>query len=219
MNKLTLILGDTHGRWKPVLRKLDEYDIRGARIIGVGDIGIGFKSGDTPLFELNEEFKRREIEFMSIRGNHDIPRLFRENYKLLNVELIPDYTLREIDGEKFLFVGGAISIDRSQRIRGEYWWEDEVFQYLPEKVQDCDVLVTHVPPTWSHGGKPGAFEWFPKDVTLADDCRKEREECDLLIAQCKPRTHYCGHFHVSWAACGPDGVLSRILNIYELYEH
>ncbi len=216
------ILGDIHGKWNNLFSFIEVHDIQDCIIICVGDVGIGFKSKkyEQEDFEiLNADFKDRKINFVAIRGNHDDPSYFDGSVSLSNFELIQDYTLREINNEKFLFVGGAVSIDRSIRTPGKDWWEGEVFNLIKPAIKKCDVVITHSPPFWSGPyDKAGVEAWCAQDPTLWDECVKERKDIAELIELCEAKKHYCGHMHTSsWVDY--LGCFSRILNINEIYEH
>jgi hypothetical protein len=109
-------------------------------------------------------------------------------------------------------------------VSGESWWIDEVLNFNEDKLGECDVLVTHSVPTWQNEkyiGRGVNFfeEWCKQDDTLAEECHIEKSNVDKLITLSKAREHYCGHMHHSSRRCGPDGVLSTILDIDELREH
>ena len=217
-----LIHGDNHGSWDRLFKKIEDADITDCVLIGVGDTGIGFKTNEKQLREiefLNNRFKKRNIKYMTIRGNHCDPTYFFGTVKLSNFELIPDYTYRELNGETFLFVGGAISIDRKMRTLNSTYWRDEVFVLKPELVKKCDVLITHSVPTWNGPfSKQGLESWCIKDVHLWDDCKKERRDHNKLLDLCNPKYHYAGHMHMS-SIVSNNGRVSRILNIDEIVEH
>jgi predicted phosphodiesterase len=146
MSQPIYILGDIHGNWSGLFQKIRDYEIKDSTIISVGDIGIGFIPN--AFEEKNNFFKDRNITFMGIRGNHDDPSYFgRIAYP--NFKLLPDYHTEVLNGQRFLFVGGAISIDRTgpERVSGESWWIDEVLNFNEDKIVECDVLVTHSMPT------------------------------------------------------------------------
>ncbi len=223
MSKKTIcLIGDTHGSWNRMFDKLDQNGVENAYLIHVGDLGMGFVSPHLQqgiLQRSNEKFKERGIEFLAIRGNHDDPSYFTGSTKLSHIELLPDYTLRELNGEKFLFVGGAISIDRIFRTLNQSYWLDEPFVLKPELAQKCDVLITHTAPYWiGPFDKEGIESYCLKDTTLWDECYQERLALDELVKLCTPKKHYCGHFHQSAWVDFRD-CYSRILDIEEIAEH
>ena len=92
-----------------------------------------------------------------------------------NLEFIEDYTVKDLNGEKFLFVGGAISIDRRYRRESIDYWIDEPFVFDENKAQECDVLVTHSAPSWiGPFDKDGISGWCAKDENLWDEGVMER---------------------------------------------
>jgi hypothetical protein len=188
----------------------------------VGDLGVGFKSPDKQHREielLNNRFKKRNIQFKGARGNHDDPKYFLGTVNHSHFELIRDYSYQTFNGEKFLFVGGAVSIDRRIRVPNMSWWEDEAFVLKPELVDKVDVLITHSAPNWiGDFSKQGIAGWCEKDPTLWEECVKEREDIAKLIELCGAKKHWCGHFHQSHFA-SHNGCDSRILDILEIVEH
>jgi Icc-related predicted phosphoesterase len=222
MNTTVAIHGDNHGSWDRLFDKIDQANITDVTLIGVGDTGIGFKIKEKQLRELellNNRFKKRNIQYMTIRGNHCDPSYFDGSIKLSNIELLPDYTVRELNGETFLFVGGAVSIDRQFRKVGSSYWTDEVFVLKPELVKKCDVLIAHTAPYWiGPFDKKGLSGWMVKDVHLWDDCEKERKDLDELVKLCQPNRSYHGHFHTSAWVDFRD-CYARILDIDEIVEH
>jgi hypothetical protein len=133
--------------------------------------------------------------------------------------LLPDYHAETFNGERFLFVGGAVSIDRLYRVEGRSYWPNEVFVYDESKVTPCDVLITHSAPPWiGPFDKEGLSSWCEKDKTLWDLCYRERVDHDKLIQACGAKRHYCGHFHayhwVDFRDC-----YSTILDIDQFKEH
>lgn len=217
------IVGDTHGSWDQLFHKLDHCEIDNCTLIHVGDIGIGFKSPHKQEREielLNNRFQKRNINFYGVAGNHDDPAYFQGQINFPHFKLLPDYTYLNINGEIFLFVGGAVSVDRRIRIPNISWWEGEEFVLnLPELIKPCDVLITHLAPTWNGPfDKQGIQSWCEKDPTLWEECKQERLALDELIKLCRPKKHFCGHFH-TFAQCEHGGCLSRILDILEIIEY
>lgn len=216
------MLGDTHGEWHVLNRLIAQYDIRDTYLIHVGDIGVGFKhpTKEKEIFDAqNDLFADRNIHFMGIRGNHEDPDYFEGDVQLSNFELVPDYTYREINGETFLFVGGAVSIDRTIRVPHVSWWADEVFALKENLVKKVDVVVTHSAPYWIGPFDKSGIDWYcQRDPSLWEDCVKERKDIAKLLELAQPSRSYHGHFHQT-AQVDFGGCLARILNIHEMVEH
>jgi len=225
LNKLIYILGDVHGNFKALLHNIEEKDLKDCYLICVGDLGIGFQySYQGEIFaceRLSQIFKKRNIQFLSIRGNHDDPKFFKGKDRIVypNFELLEDYTVKKINGETFLFVGGAVSIDKKVRNKGTSWWSDEVFVLDESKIVPCDVLITHSAPAWlGPFDKGGLINWIKNDPSLWDECVKERLDHNVLLQKATPKRHFCGHFHI-WAAVDFGGCYSRILDELEILEY
>lgn len=222
MENNIFIVGDNHGRYDALFNSLDKHDIKDCILIHVGDGGEGFTSlsKQERQFELlNNRFKKRGIQYLSIRGNHSDPSYFQGQVALSNFELLPDYTVRELNGEKFLFVGGAVSIDRLYRTMNISWWEDELFVFDESKAVSCDVLITHSAPSYiGPFEKSGIASWCAKDPTLWDDCLTERKLHDKLFEITKPKRSYHGHFH-QYSQVEHNGCVSTILDELQIVEH
>ena len=218
------VAGDSHGQFDALFRKIEHYDIKDCIFISLGDDGFGFISHDKQMRQfglLNNRFKKRNIQWMGIRGNHQDPIYHKglDRVVLSHMELLDDYTYKTLNDQKFLFVGGAISVDRMYRKEGISYWKDEVFVLDESKVEECDVLITHSAPSWNwKSTKEGIASFCAKDPTLWDECKKEREDHDKLIEMCKPSKHYCGHMHVSSTSFF-GGCHSRILAELEIICH
>lgn len=238
MDKPIYIVGDIHGRFDLLKQEIKRFDIRDCYVICVGDLGIGFEFPIDPMkerrihAELNEWFGRRGITFYSIRGNHDDPQFFTGDGRVAypNFELIEDYTEKVLNGEKFLFIGGAISVDREAtdhkgrkyRRQGFTWWADEVLELHEDKLVPCDVLITHTAPTWigplDKAGINSIVNYEVVDPTLWDECVAERRIMDKIIQTVRPKMHYCGHFH-EYHWCENFDCHSVILSILQFKEH
>lgn len=225
-NQPVLIIGDIHGQFSRLKNLIFQKNIKDCTVICVGDFGIGFKrkhsSNVADCQDLNDFFRKQNIVFMSIRGNHDNPVYFNDPDKRIDLpccRLLPDYHTEIINGEKFLFVGGAISIDRILRFPDISYWENETFVLDESKAVKCDVLITHSAPTWIGPiDKESLSGWIKQDPTLWEECMEERKNHNRLIELCKPSKSYHGHFHESrWA--DEAGCFSTILNIEEIKEH
>jgi predicted phosphodiesterase len=221
MSKPIYIVGDIHGKWDQLFLKIKASEIRNFTLIGVGDLGVGFLDADKQARQfdyINSFFGGKGIDFIGIRGNHDDPSYFNGSIDRSNFKLLPDYTSLTLNDKEFLFVGGAVSIDRKIRKEGVSYWTDEKFVLDHSKIKRCDVLVTHSAPTWSGPfDKSGISGWCDRDETLWDECLQERKDHDVLIKLCGASRHYCGHFHTS-SSVDFDGCISTILDELEVKE-
>ena len=119
-NKLIFYIGDHHGDWENLFRVVNKIKLEHCYLISVGDSGIGFRRQIEQLENinnLNERFKKLDIIFMSIRGNHDDPSYFKGDNRICldNFELIEDYSVCQYNSKLIQFIGGATSIDRTGR--------------------------------------------------------------------------------------------------------
>lgn len=224
-NQPVFVIGDIHGLFVKLVDQIVKNDLMDCVMISVGDYGIGFNSSYKDELEtqkkINDFLKLRNIMLYIIRGNHDDPSFFKGAGRLVfsNLEFLEDYTVKDINDEKFLFVGGALSIDRKYRRDGISYWIDEVFTLDESQVTECDVLITHSAPSWiGPFDKAGISGWCDKDPTLWDECLKERKDHNKLFKLAKPKKSYCGHFHCS-TVVDFDGCWATILNELEIKEH
>ena len=240
-------LGDLHikkGFIKTLILEIKRLEIGKnediAYIIQVGDFGIGFypKSDKNFLLRLNKFLKSRNIVMLVIRGNHDDPAYFKGNHIYSNLQLLEDYTVMDIYDKKYLFIGGAVSIDRVSRQKDiEYavkkdkiltgWWEDEVFVLDRKKLETItgiDVLITHTTLEYCYPDNRIRFGNFvdsfaENDILLKHDLTIERREVTEMFNILKKNGNkisemYYGHFHSS--AVTMNGYCNHyLLDIYE----
>lgn len=226
------LLGDIHGNFRKLIHLIEKNELHHCTIICVGDVGFGYPKFDTQLASwLDEKFQHRDLKFLAIRGNHDDPAYFDgKKVNLPFFQLLPDYTRLKVNGENWLLVGGATSIDRSFNIQGISWWAGEEFNFQPDLIGDepVDFLITHTAPNWLG---PNTCDGIVKVCvdrekqlgldTLWDELKTERAQLDKLVEITKPKRLYCGHFHrAQWGTFKGNGfeTRGRILNIDELVQ-
>jgi hypothetical protein len=224
--KPTYILGDHHADYDDLIRALLRRGLRNCRIIHVGDGEEGYPEcwDDQTAEHLDNAFASLEIEFLSIRGNHSNPHVFNGSVNLPNFKLIRDYTRLEIENENWLFVGGAVSVNRLDREPGKTWWMEEEMILDETRAQAADVLVTHTGPSWLTPPRSdlldhyAAAEAFIGTTTLRRELRDEAARHDRLFELTRPRQWYFGHHHHS-ATHQHDGCSIRQLDMAELVRH
>ena len=222
-NKPIFYVGDHHGDWSQLFWFVDRLKIENCYLISVGDSGIGFKRKKEQISNIklvNKEFKKLNIVFMSIRGNHDDPSYYNgsDKIKLSNFETIEDYTVMEHNGKLIQFIGGATSIDRSMRKEGVSYWSGEGLNFSGDKLQKVDTLITHTAPTWCFPQRFNqmVYDWAKDDGYLLEELTLEREVMGEIFKVCRPSLHLYGHFHDSWNE-EISGCKHRLLNINEIW--
>lgn len=222
-----LALGDIHGNF----RLINQYDLRKQNIIQVGDFGVGFRdSEEKTLDHWNESWKARGIMVYAIRGNHDDPTYWDGRYdgRWSNIMLVPDYSTIQIEHRNVLFIGGATSVDRTDRRKGIDWWEGEGFDYDEEKLLEVlriskpiDIVVSHISPRfcYPHGVSGLVPHYFARDKTLQLEIQLERELMErafnIICSFNKPKKWLYGHYHSNQSEV-IEGVEFRLLGIGEL---
>lgn len=211
------LLGDIHGYWSIIANHIVHNDEKNIAYLQVGDFGVGFDAHEIEiekLTKLNEILKTYECDLYVVRGNHDMPDWFKvDNFmsekQLLNrINFIPDYTVIEIDFEKILFVGGAVSIDRMPRMMSlrDSWWPDEIFVLDTDKLQsfeEIDRVITHTTTNFCEPRSLNSlvYGYAKYDADLLNDLRVERDRVTemanilMLNGKNKIKGWYYGHFH------------------------
>lgn len=217
-------IGDTHEL--DFVDVLEHYKLKDFILIHVGDTGTGFSKFSVDQARvgfLQKYCNENNGQIFLIRGNHDDPKYFVENSPLSSsrVTFLPDYTYLKINGKVCLFVGGAISIDRQDRMLGEDYWQDEIF-VLSENYNElpqCDVLVTHSSPLSCPpmDGLSRISGWFKNDPTLKEELIKERLDIEKLYLHVNCAQLYYGHFHMT-SSYYDHGCFHRCLDINEIVD-
>lgn len=241
MIKPIYFLGDIHGEFEILKQNIKNFDIKDCYIIQVGDYGIGFDSLENDkqtLGHLNKFLRIRNIDMYVVRGNHDDPKFFNGDYNLSNLKLLKDYTQLNINDINFLFIGGAISIDRRDRKRidnnrinsiKKCYWENEIFVIDEEKLKsfsNIDVLVCHNAPDFAvpnnNQGFPSIVMNYAKnDESLIQELILERKlitkAFDILSEKNNIKHYIYGHFHRSYNMKIVDTNF-RVLDCHEFWE-
>ena len=222
-NRPIYYLGDHHGGWDQLFSILERTNLEKCYLISVGDSGIGFRPLEkqiNDLNKLNQKFKKLDIIFMSIRGNHDDPYYYQGDNRICldNFELIEDYSVYEHNSKLIQFIGGATSIDRSMRKEGISYWEKEGVNFNKDKLQKVDILITHTTPSWCYPQRLSktVYDWALQDAYLLEDLADERAIMDEIFKVCRPCIHIYGHFHSSHIE-EVNGCQHRLLDINEIY--
>jgi UDP-2,3-diacylglucosamine pyrophosphatase LpxH len=239
---MILLLGDIHGNFNFLKHQIHSKQITDCTIIQVGDFGIGFtnkENDEQTLRNLNEFLKDVNVILYVIRGNHDNPTFFNGDHDFSNLKLLPDYTTLNLEGHNLLFIGGAISVDRTHRIkenninirygsRKRCYWDNEGITYNPEflkTLNNIDIVITHTAPDWCEPNNKlgfGSFveDWAKNDNKLIGDLIFERNQMTNIFLDLKEnnkiKKHFYGHFHKSNLET-INGIDHHLLDINEFY--
>jgi UDP-2,3-diacylglucosamine pyrophosphatase LpxH len=216
---MRFLLGDIHGAWRVIPNHLISIDMNKVCYIQVGDFRIGYDPIEVDkknLLILNEILSESDSHLLVIRGNHDNPSWFiDENFRevkdlLTNILFVQDYSVLNIDGENFLFIGGAVSIDRESSKKKDMingtksYWIDEVvnFDYdFAKNVRNIDRIVCHTSPDFCSPVRFNdlVYSYAQRDSLLLRDLREERSKMTELVTEIKKNNNvkgfYNGHFH------------------------
>lgn len=206
-----ILIGDIHGSFRAI-DTLAHNTLENV-IIQVGDFGLGFHSLEHTIKQmeaLNTTLVAQRKTLYVIRGNHDNPKFWDGTYdgRWSNLHLVKDYEVILIEGQKVLFIGGALSIDRASRTAGMDYWLAETFDYDEEKLTEVlnlhdgvDIVVTHSAPSFCY---PRHFNrlvhsFAENDPTLLDELTAERvlidRAYDVICHKSRPSHWVYGHFH------------------------
>lgn len=202
-------LGDTHGIGA-TMKRLAYEQLNNCIIIHVGDVGIGFgKNEETHLHDIDvlEDFlAEANITLICNRGNHDNPKYWKTDINNLKyLVFAKDYEVINIGGSNHLFIGGAISIDRTVRTVNIDYWLDDIFILDEDKLNKIDVniqtVVTHTSPSFVYPigcNVPIVNDYASYDKTLKRDLIKERSDMDKvfdIVVIKGVNEWYYGHYH------------------------
>lgn len=222
------IASDSHGN----LTKISQWNnsTENSILLHAGDVGLnnsGFES-------LSRRLKKRNNYLIAIAGNHEAKELFDNRVYNDSLELIKDYEVRNINGENFLFIGGAISLDREyrklvkkERPNVENWYrENEAVYYDPkvEEMRDISVLITHTAPRKFVPNLDPFFlkRFTERDSKLIEDLNKENEVMEKIYNTVKVnnelRKYFFAHYH-QYIYTEDRGTIIKCLDIDQIILH
>jgi len=238
-----IVSGDIHGNFETLAYKVClQHQITDSIIIVAGDCGFGFEKPEyykQIYSKINKKISKYNNIFIFVRGNHDDPSYF--NNKLINHHnffTVKDYSVIQTRTKNILCVGGATSIDRTDRIRRQemqyakkkFYWCDEGPIYNEVELNDIklnniniDTVITHTSPDFCEKiSKDGISGWADYDKNLIKDCDKERRVISTLYNKLRSDGHSLenwvyGHFHMSWWS-SINNTNFTLLDILELKE-
>lgn len=216
---IDIFTGDIHGEFKTFVYIIcHNIDFENCNIFVLGDIGVGFNKSEyykTLFKKINYKLKSKNIYLFFIRGNHDDPSFFNSSdYSLSNLIFVDDYDVVKTYKHNILCVGGAISIDRSdrwkwdkktQKIIPDGYWKDEYVKNIPDNFEDfineidIDIMCSHCAPNFIEYSYSDINEkYINNDKNLLDDIKNNQGILDDLFEKHlknRIKKWYYGHYH------------------------
>lgn len=221
------IVGDMHGDPKDATDVLNEMGKRKiTHVFVVGDFGLWthFADGQEFLDTLQSVAEGNGLSVFAIGGNHenwDHWNWFIENmpthkgFAMIRrrVLIAPKVHEFRMAGKQFVVAGGAVSIDKEDRLFRErggidkwsgrkipgkghrtLWWpNEELTDQDVMKIQSnfpkADILLTH---------DCSNFTDFKGRLKPDADSERHRRRIDKVIAAVEPKVHFHGHMHTKY---------------------
>lgn len=188
-------IGDVHGKFGRYKTNLNNSP---HKTIQVGDLGVGFRSHITGGWTSNPPFDTMvEKDARFIRGNHDNPECCRQHKRW-----IPDGQVED----NMMFIGGALSIDASFRIKDYSWWADEELSQdrldqmvIEMQFVEPEIMVTHECPERIAAMIVAGIRDLRSGGVMKMDPRfasRTRVAFDEMFAGHKPKLWLFGHWHL-----------------------
>lgn len=212
--RLAAVAGDWHGNAAWATRAIRRISARLAAgephlIVHLGDFGVWpDASGVAYLGAVEAALADAGMELWFIDGNHEDHSMLarlppgRDGLRRVSDRIwhIPRGHRWTWHGRTWLALGGAVSVDAAERVRGRDWWPEEEITPAQAAAVAADghaeVLVTHdCPAGVSHTFPPAPASWSRAD--LARNAAHRRRLQDVADAV-RPRWLIHGHLHRSY---------------------
>lgn len=190
-----LFVGDLHGSLEDAERACQHaYALGIHHLVQVGDWGFLWPGHDKAT-ELRGILQNYGVVMRFIDGNHDDHLRLRSGIvDYQSLKYMPRGSTWTDDGARYLFLGGAPSIDHRSRTPGASWWPEETI--TQEDVDRClavgpiDVMVTHDAPIIPVGFSDDVgSEWF----RIAGPA--SRAAVAAVVDHHRPQLLVHGHWH------------------------
>ena len=217
-NPIIAVLGDVHGiGWivtESVRKTVDyckENNIQQPEVlVQVGDF---WSYSQKQLKTISYTAKKNNMMIVFIPGNHeDWDKL--DEWSTTNITMIKDNVYYApigsqalLHGEKTLFVGGAVSIDKDQRTPGYDWYPQETmsittYNTIMDTIDNSfNIIVSHDSPL----DAPTPVEFTISNDKINKEAVSHREMLQSIVNNVQPSLVMHGHFHVNYESIVDNG--------------
>lgn len=196
------IFGDTHAEWGKFntdINKIYQREKTPLDIIVAGDFGFWPREKEYDLGRI----KTDNIRIWFCPGNHEdwfsLDEIEKENKDKSIIEIHKNIfyctfgSTMVFGDKKFMFCGGAESIDKNLRTLGYDWFPQETISIgdmykLPEKTDDIDVVISHTCPDF-------VFNSLKYRHKIKDPSCKMLTQIYEIYS---PKRWFFGHFHTNF---------------------
>jgi len=211
------ITGDTHGEFYRIREFCRAYHTNKDDILIIlGDAGLNYHLQGKDD-RLKHQVSQLPITLLCVHGNHEERPYNVEGYKeeqfmggtvyvedkFPNLLFTKDGSVYNINGKKYLAIGGAYSVDKEYRIEKGYQWfmsEQPTFwekQRIEFEIDNCnwkvDYVLTHTCP---YNVRPTHLFLNCIDQSKVDSSMEEWLQG--IANKLKFKKWYFGHFHGDW---------------------
>lgn len=192
-----IVLGDVHGNWD-YINELIEYK-KPNIILQTGDFGY-FPNLDGQYINIKKwklcGINNGKTKIYFCDGNHSdhgALKLLENNNEICpNIFYMKRGSILTINNINILFMGGANSIDKNQRIYGIDWWPDEIIKekdvYSVPENSKIDMVISHTCPN------EFKIENHVKGHVIEKD--PSRDALSYILEKFKPKCWYFSHWHL-----------------------
>ena len=213
---MTYFTGDFHGDvWSLNDRfadiKLKEEDI----VIILGDAGLNYYDNKKDK-ERKRILNTNGIEYLCVHGNHEMRPSTIESYheekwhngivyvedEYRNLKFAKDGEIYELDGMRYIVIGGAYSVDKYYRLANKYKWfsDEQPDETIKNRVEDVlekedwkiDYVLSHTCPS-----KYVPVEAFLPGLDQKMIDHSTEEWLDTIEDRLSYSKWLCGHWHIN----------------------
>ena len=195
------IIGDVHGKFEVLNDFVKENQSKYDKITQLGDMGIAFpgeKAPDVENYDVEAEFICGNHENYHVLKNIDNPNCWNQNFPVNRDKYIDffktwDYKSRGTVENNILYIGGASSVDKHNRIPGRDWWDAENISFKEQvkvlnniKGEQIDIVFSHCAPLCFD------IEEFLSFKRIKDPNRRFLAH---IFEEVRPKMWFSGHYH------------------------